>query len=1450
MKKLLLAYAKKTLSLTLTVLLLMTCFIIATPEKAHAAKYTYYYTLQQLYDTYLKTDVTTVTGSFPDDNNYGSLTDYYKNVLYSPAYTADNIYDGVASVSHVYYGENDCNGNYESDYADIDWHHAETVFMYDGETTPQTGVMLTVDPNATGDWSGKIWTFSSWIGDSELEFIGNWRGLCGGNFDFRWAMSDSSDGEMVKGYENYDQTNPYYSREASQDVPLCANIMKYSASMSDSTYSQTIYPTFYHYGKSNDADATVNAKSSVPVHIINYKPLKAAINAARPVVLEAINNGHLYTADSINQLKTIANALAAARPNNYVSSTSNDVSGYAADAKAAVDAWNSFGGLKKATWTVTWKNADGSTLETDSGLAYGVTPTYNGATPTKAADAAGHYTHSGWIPAVAAITANTTYTATFNTIAHTQATKQENNVGATCGAAGSYELVTYCSVCNYEISREPKTIPATGAHNYNQQVATDTYLASAATCTEKAKYYYSCTCGAKGSTAFEYGDFAAHSLDSHIPAIPATCTATGTLEHWQCGVCYQQFADANGNTVITSITDPAKGHTFGAVVSANPATCTSSGNNAYKQCTACNLYFASDATTTATDGKVNTNSFIIPASEHAWTEATCTTPKTCENCGAIEGTALGHDYDTNNDGEVTADDAVLDPKPTCNDAGTLTYTCENCGDSYTEAVSPLGHTEVDVEAKAPTCTETGLTAGKKCSVCGEFTVAQTVVPSLGHTNGTPVTENEVAADCVKDGSYDTVVYCTVCGKEVSRKTTVVPALGHTDGEAVVENEVSADCINDGSYDTVVYCTVCGKEVSRKTIVVPALGHTEGESVIENNVDPDCENNGSYDTVVYCSVCGEELNRVTTTVDALGHTEGTPVIENNVDPDCVYAGSYDTVVYCSVCGDELDRDTITVDALGHKEGEAVVENNVAPDCENNGSYDTVVYCTVCGKELNRVTTTVDSLGHTEVIDPAVAPTCEDTGLTEGKHCSVCNKVLVEQTVVDALGHTEGTPVTENNVDPDCENTGSYDTVVYCTVCGKELSRVTTTVDALRHTEVIDPAVEPTCEDTGLTEGKHCSVCNKVLVEQTVVDALGHDWDEGVIDPEPDCDDAGVKTYTCAVCGEKKTEDVDKLGHTPAEAVIENNVDPDCVNDGSYDTVVYCTVCDAELDRKTTVVDALGHTEGEAVIENNVDPDCENNGSYDTVVYCTVCGDELNRVTTTVDALGHKYEGVTTDPDCINGGYTTYTCSVCGDSYVDDEVDALGHDEIIDAAVAPTCTETGLTEGKHCARCSEILVAQTEVAATGHDFPTEPTKVVSANCAQGKTYIYKCNNCDEVKTEVDGSASSDAPHTAVVSERIAPTCDKMGFEIYTCSLCGERVKIVQIPATGHVDNDGDGICDADDCDATVKSPDEEDNDACGCVCHKENWLMRLIYRILRFFWNLFGIGKSCDCGTMHY
>ncbi|MBR4880823.1 MAG: hypothetical protein IKU19_02755, partial [Clostridia bacterium] len=139
------------------------------------------------------------------------------------------------------------------------------------------------------------------------------------------------------------------------------------------------------------------------------------------------------------------------------------------------------------------------------------------------------------------------------------------------------------------------------------------------------------------------------------------------------------------------------------------------------------------------------------------------------NCGdsyvADYVDAVGHDYV----GEITTE-------VTCTANGVKTYTCNNCGDSYTAEIFATGHTLTQVEAKAATCTENGWNAYEYCSKCDYTTYAE--ISATGHTEGNAVIENvtEMAYDevtkKVTDGGYDTVVYCTVCDCEISRNRTI------------------------------------------------------------------------------------------------------------------------------------------------------------------------------------------------------------------------------------------------------------------------------------------------------------------------------------------------------------------------------------------------------------------------------------------------------------------------------------------------------------------------------------------------------------------------------------------------------------------------------------------------------------------------------------------------------
>ena len=227
--------------------------------------------------------------------------------------------------------------------------------------------------------------------------------------------------------------------------------------------------------------------------------------------------------------------------------------------------------------------------------------------------------------------------------------------------------------------------------------------------------------------------------------------------------------------------------------------------------------------------------------------------------------------------------------------------------------------------------------------------------------------------------------------------------------------------------------------------------------------------------------------------------------------------------CKICQTTQNKQ---VDATGHNWDNGTT--TTPPTCQSNGT--TTFCCTQCGATE---TETIAPTGHTEVVDSAIEATCTNTGLTEGKHCSVCEEVLVAQQIVDKKAHTEETIPA---VEPTCTNTG-LTVGTKCSVCGETLV-AQTVVGALGHTEVIDNAVEATCTSTGLTEGKHCSVCEEVLVAQQVIGLKPH-TEETIPAVEPTCTTTGLTTGSkCSVC------DATLVAQQVVETVDHNIVDGKC------------------------------------------------------------------------------------------------------------------------------------------------------------------------------------------------------------------------------------------------------------------------------------------------------------------
>ncbi len=340
--------------------------------------------------------------------------------------------------------------------------------------------------------------------------------------------------------------------------------------------------------------------------------------------------------------------------------------------------------------------------------------------------------------------------------------------------------------------------------------------------------------------------------------------------------------------------------------------------------------------------------------EHAFAEATCEVPKICTLCGKTEGEALGH-----------TEEILMGKDATCTEAGlTDGKKCSVCGETLVaqEEIPALGHTEEILKGEAPTCTSTGLTEGKKCSVCYVVLVAQEEIPMADHTE--EVVEGK-ASTCTETGLTDGKK-CSVCGV-ITLAQEEIPMADHT--EEVVEGKVPT-CTETGLTDG-KKCSVCG-EILVQQEVVPANGHKDEDKNFE------------------CDVCFADL--------CTEHVPAEGVEENRIEATCTTKGSYDLVVKCAQCGEEISREAKVIEKLAHTE--EVVAGKEAT-CTEAGLTEGKK-CSVCGETLV-AQEEIPMANHTEEVVAGKAATCTEAGLTDGKKCSVCGKVTVEQEEISA-GHT--------------------------------------------------------------------------------------------------------------------------------------------------------------------------------------------------------------------------------------------------------------------------------------------------------------------------------------------------------------------------------------------------------------------------------------------------------------
>ena len=466
--------------------------------------------------------------------------------------------------------------------------------------------------------------------------------------------------------------------------------------------------------------------------------------------------------------------------------------------------------------------------------------------------------------------------------------------------------------------------------------------------------------------AYHDGTTESHGKSSVVSST-ATCISGGTATY-HCDACDSNFTESTGR-------DPSRHVNLVKTDRVEP-THTTYGRKEYWYCGYCNKYFSDAAGTLETTyaacylpalGHDANLPWVITSTEH-WKEcscgaqflknphqpglaATCVAPQRCLACGYQITPALGHDFET---------EFTVDVPNTCTTAGSRSQHCTRCWAKQNETVIPashtpgpvptcsggqfcivcnyplkpaLPHTPVIDPAVPATCTQTGLTAGSHCSVCGAVITRQTAVSALGHDDRRD-TARDVAPTCLAGG-----VKAYTCSRCNTANDVALPALGHTEA---ADPAVPATCTQTG-LTAGSHCSVCGAVIARQT-AVSALGHDFRRDTVRD-VAPTCLAGGVK--AYTCSRCNT-ANDVA--LLALGHTEAADAA---VPPACTQTG-LTAGSHCSVCGAVITRQT-AIPAVGHNYGTVRV---VVPTCLKGGY--TLMRCLNCGDEHKAGQT--GSLGH--------------------------------------------------------------------------------------------------------------------------------------------------------------------------------------------------------------------------------------------------------------------------------------------------------------------------------------------------------------------------------------------------------------------------------------------------------------------------------------------------------
>ena len=714
---------------------------------------------------------------------------------------------------------------------------------------------------------------------------------------------------------------------------------------------------------------------------------------------------------------------------------------------------------------------------------------------------------------------------------------------------------------------------------------------------------------------------------------------------------------------------------------------------------------------------------------------------------------------------------VAEVAPTCTEEGYAAHRkCDGCKRNFytngvymaakVERIPARGHKyTVDVPAEFATCTEPGLEAWKKCSRCGELMPGERKeLPIIDHnymlvsavepTCGTPGHQAYYYCNGAGNcGKYWTVENGTR-GEETTLEAMTIQPTGNHSVTAWVGG---APC--EGT-DLLGWCTVCVQQITK---------HVEPTGHAADTWQYDAENhwkvctNKHYDAAG--TPCGKEFDKAAhefkNGVCVCGVAQMATIC-NHKDADGNY--TFETCVDNGEQGD--DTHTGTCSKCG---GTVTAAHTYGEWSEETGScatgYSKTRTCTLCGHTHTFNRPGVHERNYeVERIDEE----------THGEHCRYCDtpmKVAKHTFVNDVCKVCGATKPTTPPVEPECThlgtklswmNNGDGTHTVTCSCGGFTKSE--------SHTYDLDGDTKCKC---GAEKPVHT-----------------HDWKYIATNSKPaTCKEAGFKFYNCT-CGETKKETVEKLDHdfTGEPEVVEAT----CAKNGSKTWTCKNNCGETKSETIPATPDKHNRT---AVAEDPATCLTPGTQKHDQ---CSDCG-KLFQGTEVVEskdlvipALNHNYDDgvITTRPTCTGKGVKTFTCKNpdCGHSYTV-AVDATGHKNVVDIPAVPaTCTTPGKTAGKHCNTCDVDIEAPKDVPANGHTKETIPA--VAATCTTaGSEAGEKCSVCETVLTEPETVAA--LGHDIVTDAAVDATCTETGLtEGKHCSRCNDATVAQEtVAALGH-------------------------------------------------------------------